>query len=123
MRAVTRVQLVPELLLQRHVAFEHLGGQQALKQVVIAAVALASSEPEHAGARVGLEHGAHDVRRHAEPVDLVPPFALEVERRQRSLGTNPLEHALGDLAIVGEEGLRSQAPRRAEPRVLVGQDE
>ena len=123
MRAVARVELVPELLLQRHLAFEHLGGQQPLEQVVVAAVALAPREPEHAGARVGLEHGAHDVRRHAEPVDLVPPLALEVERRQRSVRADPLEHALGDLAIVGEEARRAQAPRRAEPWVLVGQDE
>ena len=124
-RPVARVELVPKLLLQRHVAFEHVRGQQPLEQVVVAAVALPPSEPERAGVRIGLEHGAHDVGRYAEPVDLLPPFALEVERRQRTVRADPLEHALGDLAIVGEEARRVQAqvPRRTEPRIFVGKDE
>ena len=32
-----------------------------------------------------------------------PALALEVERRQRAFGADPLEHPLGHLGVLGEE--------------------
>ena len=103
MRAVARQELVPELLSQRDLAREDVGREQPLEEVVVAAVALAPREAEHAGDGVRLEHGAHGVRRHSEPVGRRPALALEVERRQRPLRADPLEHALGHLGVLGED--------------------
>ena len=95
---------------------EHVGRQQPLEEVVVAAVAVASREAEHAGDGVRLEHRANGVRRDAEPVGRRPALALEVERRQRALGADPLEHAPGHLGVLGEEAGRVPAQGPAEPR-------
>ena len=79
-RAIPRQELVSELLPQRDLALEDLGRQQSLDQVVVAAVAVPSSETEHTGHSVCLEYSAHDVRGSAEPVDQRPAPALELER-------------------------------------------
>jgi hypothetical protein len=68
-------------------------------------------------------HGAHDVRRRPEPVDRRPALPLEVEGRERPLGADPLEHPLGDLAILGEDARRAPAHRRAKPRELLRRHE
>ena len=78
-RAVPGQELVPELLVQRHLACEHVGREQSFEKVVVAAVAVAAREAEHARDGERLEHGAHDVRRHSEPVGRRPALALEVE--------------------------------------------
>ena len=80
-----------------------VGGQQALDQVVVAAVPVAASETEHAGHRVRLEHRAHDVGGSAEPVDESAVLPLEVERRQRTFCADALEYLLGDVAVLGED--------------------
>ena len=77
--AVAREELVPELLSQRDAAREHVGRKQPLEEVVVAAVAVASREAEHAGDGVRLEHRTNGVRRHTEPVGRRPLRALEVE--------------------------------------------
>ena len=56
--AVPREELVPELLRERDVAREDVRRQQPLEQVVVAAVAVASREAEHARHGVRLEHRA-----------------------------------------------------------------
>ncbi len=80
MSAVAREELVAELLPQRDLVREHVGRQQPLDDVVVAPVAFASRETEHAGDGVRLEHRANGVRRYAEPVGRRPALALEVER-------------------------------------------
>ena len=120
---MAREKLVSHLLPQRDLLAQDVGRQQPLEEVVVAAVALAPREPDHAGDGVRLEHGAHDVRRQPEPVGLRPAGALEVERRERAVGADPLEHPLSDLVIVRDHARRVPAEAAAEPRVLAGQDE
>jgi hypothetical protein len=121
--AIARQELVTHLLRERDVALEHLRRQESLEEVVVAAVALAAREPEHSRVGGGLEHGSDDVRRDAEPVDQRSALALEVERRERPVRPDPLEHALDDVRVLGEDARRARAPRRPEPRVLARQDE
>ena len=123
MRAVPRQELVPELLSQRDLAREHVGRQQPFEQVVVAAVAVAPREAEHARDGVRLEHRAHGVRRHPEPVGRRPALALEVERRQRALRADPLEHPLGHVGVLGEDPRRVPAQVPAEPGELARRDE
>ena len=103
MRAVARQHLVPQLVVQRNLAGEHLLRQQPFDEVVVATVAVAAREAEHAGDGVRLEHGPHDVRLHAEPVDRLAALALEVERGERAVDAEPLEHPLGRLGVLGED--------------------
>src|SRR5439155_15998443 len=122
-RAIPREELVPQLFPQRDLAREDLARQQSLDQVVVAAVAVASSETEHSGHRVRLEHCAHDVRGSAEPVDQRPAPALEVERREGTFRADPLEHLLGDVGVLGEDAWRVPAQVCAEPWVVACEDE
>ena len=123
MRAVARQHLVPELLSQGHLLFEHFARQQPFDEVVVATVAVASREAEHAGDRVRLEHRPHDVRLHAEPVDRLPVLALEVERRERAVDADSLEHPFGRLGVLGEDSPRARARCSPEPGVVARQDE
>ena len=123
MGPVPREKLVPELFSQRDAAREEFGWKQPLEQVVVASVAVASREAEHARDGVRLEHGAHGVCRHPEPVGRRPALALEIERRQRALRADPFEHPLGHLGVLGEDARRVLAQRRAEPRELARRDE
>ena len=102
---------------------EHVGRKQPLEEVVVAPVAVASREAEHAGDGVRLEHRTNGVRRQAEPVGRPTLRTLEVERRQRSVGADALEHAAGHLGVLGEEARRLPAQRPAEPREVARQDE
>jgi hypothetical protein len=45
--------------------------KQSLEELVVATVALAPRETEHARNCARLEHGAHDMRRHPEPILVV----------------------------------------------------
>ena len=123
MRAVPGQHLVPELLSQRHLAREDVGRQQPFEQVVVPAVAVAPREAEHARDVVRLEHGVHGVHRHPEPVGRRPALALEVQRGQRALRADPLEHPLGHLGVLVERVLRAPAQPPAEPRELARRDE
>ena len=78
-RAVAGELLVPELLALGHVLREQLGREQPLDDVVVADVAVAPREPDHAGDGVRLEHRAHRVLGHPEPVLRRSGFALEIE--------------------------------------------
>ena len=118
--AVAGQELVPELFLQRQIAREQVGRQQPLEEVVVPAVPVTPSEAEHAGDGVCIEHGAHGVRRYPEPVGLRPALALEIERRQRSLRADLLEHPLGHLGVLGECPRRLLVDGRAEPGELAG---
>jgi hypothetical protein len=122
-RAVPRQELVPELFPQRDLVRQDLGRQQSLDQVVVAAVAVSSSQTEHSGRGVGLEHRAHDVRGSAEPVDQRPAPTFEVERGERAVGADPLEHVLGDVGVLGEDARRAHAQVCAEPREIARADE
>ena len=110
--------------MQRDLAREHVGREQPLEEVVVATVALASREAEHAGDGGRLEHGADGVRRHAEPVGRRPLRTLEVGRRQRPLGADALEHL---SATSGFSASRRVAWRLDVPRnhgySLVGTNE
>ena len=121
--AKPRQELVAELLFERDLAREDVRGEQSLEKIVVPAVAVAAREPEHAGDGVRLEHRAHDVRRHSKPVDQRTAFSLEVECRERPVQTDPLEHLLGRLGVLGEDARRVQAQRAPEPRVLARQHE
>ena len=121
--AVAGQELVPELFLQRQIAREQVRRQQPLEEVVVPAVPVTPSEAEHARDGVCLEHGAHCVRRYPEPVGLRPTLALEIERRQRSLRADLLEHPLGHLGVLGECPRRLLVDGRAEPGELARRDE
>ena len=123
MSAVTREELVAELLPQGDLAREHVGREQPLDDVVVAPVAVAAREAEHTRDRVGLEHRADGVRRDAEPVGRCATLALEVERRQRTVGADPLEDALGHVGVVGERAGGVPVRPDAEPRQLAHGDE
>ena len=120
MRAKARQQLVSKLLADRHLLRQQLRREQALDEVVHAAVSISSRKAEHTADGVRLEHGARDVRRRPEPVDRGP--ALEVERRERPFRADPLEDLRSDVDVLGEDGLlearRVQPPRHAVPRQL-----
>ena len=79
MRAVPGQELVAELFSLRHLVREYFGREQALEEVVVPELAVAPSEPEHARDGVRLEHGAHGVLRHPEPVLRRTGLSLEVE--------------------------------------------
>ena len=113
MRAVARQRLVPQLVVQRNLAGEHLLRQQPFDEVVVATVAVTPREAEHAGDGVRLEHRPHDVRLHAEPVDHVSALAFEVQRGERAVGAEPLEHPFGRLGVLDEDrrDLRLDVPR------------
>ena len=96
MRAVARVELVPELLCERDVAAENDRREQPLQEVVVAAAADTSRQPEHARVGVCLEHGADDVCGCSEPVGQRTAAALEIERREWPLRADPVEHVLRD---------------------------
>ena len=53
---------------------------------------------------------------------VAPRSRLEVERRQRALGADALEHAPGHVGVLGE-GARRAPARHAEPRKLARRDE
>ena len=109
--AVPGQELVPELFSLRHLVREHLGREQPFEEVVVPEVAVAPREADHARDGVRLEHGAHGVLRHPEPVLRRAGLALEVARGQRPVRPDPLEHALGHRGVVGEG-------RGVEPRPL-----
>ena len=100
-RAVPGQQLVPKLFSLRHLVREHIGRQQPFEEVVVAAVAVAPCESDLARDRVCLEHGAHGVLRHPEPVLRRTTLSLEVEGGQRALHADPFEHARGGRGVVG----------------------
>jgi hypothetical protein len=104
-------QLVPELFSHWHLVREQPGREQPFEEIVVPAIALAPGEADHARDGVRLEHGAHDVFRHPEPVLRRSVLGLEIERRQRALRTDPREHAVGDHGVLGED-------RGVEPRPL-----
>ena len=112
-----------ELFPRRDLALDDVGRQQSLDQVVVAAVAVPSSETEHSGRGVRLQHRAHDIRGYAEPVDQRPTPTLEVERGQWALGTDPLEHVLADVSVLGEDPRRAHAQVCPEPREVAREDE
>ena len=103
------------------VAVAELGGESLFKawaavtpneevRALLQTVAL--REAEHAREGVRLEHGAHGVRRHPEPVRRRPALALEIERRQRALRADPFEHALGyrfDIVVSGRDATPVEA--------------
>ena len=72
-------ELVQELLSLGHLVREHVCREQPLEQVVIPDVAVAPCEADHARDGARLEHGAHGVLGHPEPVLRRSGFALEVE--------------------------------------------
>jgi hypothetical protein len=126
-RAETGQVLVTELLSHRHLVREHPGRQQPLDEVVVAGVAVAPREPDHARDRVRLEHGADRVLGHPEPVLRRTGLALEVARRQGPVRADPLEHALGNGGVVGEN-VRVEPPSlptrgETEPGKLARRDE
>ena len=125
--AVPGQQLVPELLPLRHLVRQHLGREQPFEEVVVAEVAFAPREADHARDGVRLEHGAHGVLRHPEPVLRRTALALEVGRGQRPVRPDALEHALGDRGVLGEGGAVEARPLAApdvtEPRELARRDE
>src|SRR6185437_11718333 len=77
--AVPGQELVPELFSLRHLVREHLGREQPFEKVVVPAVAVAPLEADRARDGVGLEHGAHGVLGHAEPILRRTVLPLEVE--------------------------------------------
>ena len=54
---------------------------------------------------------------------VAPALALEVERRQRALGADALEHAPGHVGVLGEDAGRVPARGHTEPREVAGGDE
>ena len=82
--AVAGKLLVQQLLALGDLPVEQLGGQEPLDEVVVAAVAVAPREPDHAGDRVRLEHRAHGVLGQAEPV--LRRAALPARSRRRRAG-------------------------------------
>ena len=100
---VPRQELVPELIRSRDLVREDVGRQQTFKEVVVPAVPVASRETEHTGDGARLEHCAYHVGRHPEPVRRRSVLALEVERRERALRADPLEHTLGYLVCSQRE--------------------
>jgi len=111
--AVPRQHLVQKPLSLRHLLLEHVGREQAFEQVVIAGVALPPGEPDHSRGGVALEHRADGVLRQPEPVLRRAGRHLEVERRHRSLDTDPLEHLSGHRRVVGERRVVEPGPLAA----------
>ncbi len=118
MGAVSGQELVPELFSLR---------QQPFEEVVVPAVAVAPREADQARDGVCLEHGAHDVLRHPEPVLRRSVLGLEIERRQRALRVDPPEHALGHRGVLHEDSAVEPGPLAApdmtEPGELARRDE
>ena len=125
-RAEPRQLLVSELVAYRDFAREQVRREQPLDEVVVAPVAVASRKAEHAADHVRVEHAAHDARRC--PV-LSPQSdrraALEVERRERTLGAYPPEHLFGHLGVLGEDSMRVHGlvPPHAVPRELARREQ
>jgi hypothetical protein len=111
------------MLPQRDVARKQVGRKQPFEEIVVAAVAVPAREAERARECLRLEHRAHGIRWHPEPVLRRSALGLEVERRQRTFRTDPLEHALGHLGVLGEGLQRAPARDPAEPRELARRDE
>src|SRR5205823_14035729 len=65
----------------------------------------------------------HDALPISEPVRRRPPLALEVQRGQWALHTDPLQDPRGHLRVLGEDLRRAPAQPRAEPRELARGDE
>jgi hypothetical protein len=120
-RAESRQEPVPEPVADRDFARQQIGWEQPLDEVVVAAVAFAPRDTEHAGDRVRLQHGADDVRRRPPPLDR--RTALEVERRQRPLGADPLQDLLRHFCVLREDPRRADAPCHADPRQLARRQE
>ena len=127
MGAVPGQELVPELFSRRHLVGEQLGREQPFEEVVVPAVALAPGQADRTRDGVRLEHGAHDVLRHPEPVLRCSVLGLEIERRQRAFRTDPPEHAVGHHGVLGENPGVEPGPLAAEaqtePGELARQDE
>ena len=121
MGAVPGQELVPELFSHRHLVREQFGREQPFEEVVVPAVALAPGEADHARDGVRLEHGAHDVLRHPEPVLRRSVLGLEIERRQRALRADPPEHALGHRGVLGEDPGVEPGPLAAEAQTEPGE--
>ena len=125
--AVAGQELVAELLSLRDLVREHLRREQPFEEVVVPEVAVAPSEADHARDGAGLEHGAHGVLRHPEPVLRRAGFPLEVAGGQRSFRADPFEHALGHRGVLGEGRAVESGPLAAhglpEPREFARRDE
>ena len=113
--AVPGQELVPELFSHRHLVREQLRREQPFEEVVVPEVAVAPGEADHARDGVRLEHGAHDVLRHPEPVLRRSVLGLEIARRQRALRADPPEHALGHRGVLGEDRAVEPGPLAAQP--------
>ena len=103
---------------ERHLAREDVRREEPLEQVVVATVAVPARQTEHARQDVRLEHRLHGVRRQPEPVGRRPALALEVERRQRAVRPDSLEHPRGDVGVLGEDPGRVPGQDAAEPGEL-----
>ena len=79
MSAIPGQELVSDLFTLRHLACEQLGREQPFEEVVVPEVAVAPREADHARDGVCLEHGAHGVLRHPEPVLRRTGLSLEVD--------------------------------------------
>ena len=115
MGAVPGQELVPELFSFRHLLREHFGRKQPFEEVVVPEVAVAAREADCARDGVRLEHGAHSVLRHPEPVFRRAALPLEVRRGQRPVRPDAFEDALGHCGVV-DEG------RGVEPGPLAAHD-
>ena len=80
--AVAGQELVPELLSLRHLVRKHLCREQPFEEVVVPQIAVAPRQADHARDGVCLEHGAHGILRHAEPVLRRTGLSLEVQGGQ-----------------------------------------
>jgi hypothetical protein len=125
--AVPGQELVPELVSHRHLVREQPGREQPFEEVVVPQVAVAPGQADHARDGVRLEHGAHDVLRHPEPVLGRSVLGLEIERRQRALRADPPEDALGHRGVLGQDpGVEPgplAAPAQTEPGEFARRDE
>ena len=126
MRAVPRQQLVPSLLVARPRRGEELRREEALDEVVDAAVAVPSGQPQDPGLGERLEDGPDRVRRPPVPVD--GRAWLDVRGRQRAVAPDAVEQFL-DQRCVYVEGARAvlalaeHVPRDAIPGHLRGRDD
>ena len=92
---------------------EELGGEEALGEVVDAAVPLAPGQPQDPGLGQRLEDGPDLVGRAPVPVDR--RARRDVGRRQRTVAADPVEQLLDQRRVLVERG-----PRRARPGSVPG---